>query len=164
MGQIGQFQGQRVCIPYTSWVNALLVLYVVETICWRCETVCLATETSDRVVEQVVRGMHRIEGSGGLHDLQVGGGGRSVCARRWGQLFWPFQLQHGGRWDLRNGIEALRGRMHAHLCSASSFHAVVLGAVGMHEVMLVLLISKVSGHSLVEGEWVTVMILAALLL
>ena len=40
-----------------------------------------------------------------LHNLQVGGGGRSVHRKGWGQFFWLVQLQRGDWWDLRNGIK-----------------------------------------------------------
>jgi len=51
--------------------------------------------------------------------------------------------------------------MQVHLCSGLLSCVMVLGVVRMGNTILVLLlVSKVSGHLLVEGVWVTVMMLA----
>jgi len=81
-----------------------MVFSVAEIVCWRCETGCCAAETSGRIVAQVGSVVNEIEDSV-LHDLQVGGGGRSVHWKGWGWFFWLVQLQRSNQWDLRNGIE-----------------------------------------------------------
>jgi len=51
-----------------------------------------------------VRG-DKADGVCGLHDLQVGGGGRSIRQRSWRWLFWLVQLWCGDWWGLGTGIK-----------------------------------------------------------
>ena len=62
---------------------------VAEIFGLRYGTECFAAETSERIVEQIVRGKRGIEADGarGLHDLRVGSRGHSVHRRSWGWFF-----------------------------------------------------------------------------
>jgi hypothetical protein len=76
-----------------------------------------------------------------LHELGVGRDVGHVHPKGWGWLFWLVQLRSGGQMDLRADVK----RRHA---GALVLVLVVCRLTEMGAALLVLLLSKVSGHLL----------------